>query len=326
MGVNEKIESINRELDSAGDTLNYLDNNPEAFIAILIIILVVFGLFLFLLLITSPNKKRSILDKKLRSRKTSDKIPCYGDLYITYFIASKCNLVDYLSLKGNLISSFYLKWLKKGLLKIKDADESDKESILFFDDKYVNCLDDEIEKELYTITKKALLMANADYFKADDLIKNFIDEKIGLTGFFTHVYNKAKTKLGLQGIPDFERNTHYYITDHILDLKRQVVEFMNFIQNETIIKDYEFESVQVWDNYYIFANLLGLRGKVKLAWFNDKINPNFIKISKQDTFDSIDDFVHSKQIYSEEELINNKQKINKSQKNYVRLLNESSKY
>ena len=329
MGVNEKIETINRELDSAGDTLNYLDNNPKVFIAILIIILVIFVVILFTLLIFNPNDEKSKLEKKLKTKKKNSKIPCNGDLYVTYLIASKCNLVDYLSIKGNLISSFYLKWLKKGLLKIQAADKDDNQAVLYFDDNFVNCLDDEIEAELYTISKKALLIAKANYFKADDLINTLSDEKIGLTAFFVHVYYKAKKRIEAQVLPLGEnsvRNKRLLVEERMLSLKEEVVEFMNFIKDEAMVKDYEFESVHIWDNYYIFANLLGLRKNMKPGWFNDKINQNFIEISKTSTFDNINEFVHNEEIYSVDEMLNHKNKIIKSQKNYVRLLNESSKY
>ena len=65
---------------------------------------------------------------------------------------------------------------------------------------------------------------------------------------------------------------------------------------------------------------------MKPGWFNDKINQNFIEISKTRTFDNINEFVHNEEIYSVDEMLNHKNKIIKSQKNYVRLLNESSKY
>ena len=65
---------------------------------------------------------------------------------------------------------------------------------------------------------------------------------------------------------------------------------------------------------------------MKPGWFNDKINQNFIEISKTSTFDNINEFVHNEEIYSVDEMLNHKNKIIKSQKNYVRLLNESSKY
>lgn len=329
MGVNEKIESINRELDGAGDTLNYLDNNPQVFIAILIIILVIFVVILFVLFIINPNDEKSKLEKKLKTKKKSSKIPCNGDLYVTYLIASKCNLVDYLSIKGNLISSFYLKWLKKGLLKIQAADKDDNQAVLYFDDNFVNCLDDEIEGELYSISKNALLIAKANYFKADDLINALSDEKIGLTAFFIHVYYKAKKRIEAQVLPLGEnsvRNKRLLVEERMLFLKEEVVEFMNFIKDEAMVKDYEFESVHIWDNYYIFANLLGLRKNMKPGWFNDKVNQNFIAISKTKTFDNINEFVHNESIYGVDEMLNHKNKIVKSQKNYVRLINESSKY
>lgn len=322
MQILNNIDEINEGLDDAGDVLNVFSESPEGFIAVIVIILLLFLVYILYLHIISPEKSiKSKLTKKLRTRKKSDTIPCNGDLYVTYYVASKCNIIDYLSLKGNLISSFYLKWIKKGLLKIKAADKKDNEAILCFDDTFINCLDDEIEKELYTITKKVLSMANAESFKADDLIKNLTNENIGLTQFFTHVYKKAKERAGVRYYSDKDLSelAHYgrsEIIRNLLAKKREIVEFMNFIKDETLIDKYEFESIQMWDNYFIFANLLGLRKNKKKLWFNDKINQHFIEISKTTTFDNIDAFIHSVPVYSKEELLKNKNIINKSIKNY----------
>ena len=314
------IDDINNRFDDESSVLDYFSNNTAAFISMLLIILGLFIVYIILTSIFNYSKRREIsLEKKLRTKTASSDIPCKGDLYVTYYIASKCNLTDYLSLKGNLISSFYLKWVKKGLLQIDKSDAKDKQAILYFNDSVTNCIDDEVEGELYTITKNVLKNSGANYFKADDLITYITNNNENVIRFFEDAYYKGKKRVYAALTPVSTENTkisNRMLTEYMLDLKRQIVEFMNFIKNADILNKYEFESVKIWDNYYIFANLLGLRDNIKDGRFKDKINPNLIKLKYTKTVENIDNIVHVNILCSKDEYKNNKKKIIKSLRKY----------
>ncbi|MBR5662459.1 MAG: hypothetical protein IKX00_02265 [Bacilli bacterium] len=319
------VDDLNKKFDDASEIFDQF--NDGGFVSVLFILLVLFIVQIIIVTIFNYSKRREIsLEKKLRTKNTSSEIPCKGDLYITYFIASKCNLADYLSLKGNLISSFYLKWLKKGLLKIDKSDAKDKQAILYFDDKAANCIDDEVEAELYTITKNVLDASGANYFKADDLVSYMTNNNEDVINFFEHAYYKGKKRVYAAITPVSEKVTRVdnrILTEYMLELKKQIVEFINFINKVDILDNYEFESVKVWDNYYIFANLLGLRDKIKDGRFKDKVNPNLIKLKYTRTFENIDNIVHVNVLCSEKEYKNNKRKIIKSKRNYEKETNNN---
>ena len=195
------------DLDKVSDWLNFLSEHTNYLIVGMILIILVTVIIFAGLMLTDDNKRReTVVEKKVESKKYYRSLPCQGDIFITYFILSKCNLTDYLSIKGNLISSFYLKW---DLLKIKSVDQKDNQAIMYFDEIHNDIIEDEVEKKLYKISKEVLETYNVEFFKADDLIKHLISNNQSMVNFFKDAYEEGKKRLIAIG-PRPDETKEYY--------------------------------------------------------------------------------------------------------------------
>ena len=267
--------------------------------------------------------------KKLRSYKKVKKedyyreLPCKGDLFLTYYIASKYKTCDYLSLKGNLVTSFFLKWVKKGLVKIYGYDTNSNDVILYIDTSCEStAIDDDIERHLYEGFKESV--GSNKTFKEDDILYHIRNKNV--ISFLTEAYKEGEKRL-IKYAPKPDESKLYFkeyrIINFIKELKKEINGFKYFIVDFTNVEKKDLVEVPFWDNYIIFANLLGLLEHFKKGTFikNEKsMNPEMRKVLNSNIFEKINEYSHKNEIYSEEEFTKNKKAIKKSQIDFLKNL------
>ncbi len=215
-------------------------------------------------------------------------IPCNKDLEKAYFVCKNYDIVTSKALKKGLMGAIILKWIKnkyitvvptkKGLFSIKDNNYA-------LDFKNMSQADNEIETELYNMmisasgfnkllepkeleqwSKKHYTKIDSWYTRADDkkekeLMDNglIIEKEWEVTGTFG---NKRMRK-------------YKTFTTNLKTEAEHLVGFKKFLLDFSIMPEREYKEVAVWEEYLIFANLLGIADKVSEQF--SKIYPNFNK-------------------------------------------------
>lgn len=267
-------------------------------------------------MVKDDDKDDKVIDEAATDIKEKHRdLPCKGDLFITYFVLSESGILDYLSVKGNLILSLYLSWIKKGILKVKNIDN---QLIFYFDNTSENIINDNTEQKLYE-TVKNTLSTNSNGFKADELVKCLVNNNQIVVNFFKDAYEEGKARIIKIATSSTVASNDFNVTPYIQELKKQIVSFQNYLINFSRTNQEGFDSNYILDNYYIFANLLGINKTIENSWFTEKVNPDMLKLVNSSVVNNLDEYAHTNNLYSDEEFNRHKNIIKKSEKAYNKI-------
>lgn len=304
------------ELDKLSEFLNFFKDHKGIFIFILMAILIGFIIYFIFIMVKDDDKDNKVIDEAATDIKESHRdLPCKGDLFITYFVLSESGILDYLSVKGNLILSLYLSWIKKGILKVKNIDN---QPTFYFDNTSESMINDNIEQKLYE-TVKNTLSTNSNGFKADELVKCLVNNNQIVVNFFKDAYEEGKARIIKIATSSTVASNDFNVTPYIQELKKQIVSFQNYLINFSRTNQEGFDSNYILDNYYIFSNLLGINKTIENSWFTEKVNPDMLKLVNSSVVNNLDEYAHTNNLYSDEEFNRHKNIIKKSEKAYNKI-------
>ena len=258
-----------------------------------------FAIFLgFVILILWMTNRSSVISKSKSYRgnkRVNEKdvmyyreIPCNKDLEYAYFICKTYNLVSTVSLQKGLMGAVILKWIKekkinvtptkKGLFSIKDNNYA-------LDLSSMTGADNDFEDELFRMMKSAAgfnkslepkefeKWSKNNYHKIDawySSIENKIERNLINQGLITEGTEKQKGVLGIN-----VTNRIKTLSDKLHEEAEHLVGFKKFLLDFSIMPEREYKEVAVWEEYLIFASLLGIADKVSEQF--SKVYPNFRK-------------------------------------------------
>ena len=304
------------ELDKLSEFLDFFKDYKGIFIFILMAILIGFIIYFIFIMVKDDDKDNKVIDEVATDIKENHRdLPCKGDLFIAYFVLSESGILDYLSVKGNLILSLYLSWIKKGILKVKNIDN---QPTFYFDNTSENMINDNIEQKLYE-TVKNTLSTNSNGFKADELVKCLVNNNQIVVNFFKDAYEEGKARIIKIATSSTVASNDFNVTPYIQELKKQIVSFQNYLINFSRTNQEGFDSNYILDNYYIFANLLGINKTIENSWFTEKVNPDMLKLVNSSVVNNLDEYAHTNNLYSDEEFNRHKNIIKKSEKAYNKI-------
>lgn len=213
-------------------------------------------------------------------------IPCNKDLEKAYFICKNYNIVTLKNLKKGLMGAIILRWIKnkyitvvptkKGLFSIKDNNYA-------LDFNNMNHADNEIETELYNMMTSAaghnkLLepkelekWSKNHYSKIDSWYNSILikkDKELMNNGLIIEKEWEVKGFFGGNKMKKFKT-----LTSSLKNEAEHLVGFKKFLLDFSIMPEREYKEVAVWEEYLIFANLLGIADKVSEQF--SKIYPKF---------------------------------------------------
>ena len=304
------------ELDKLSEFLDFFKDYKGIFIFILMAILIGFIIYFIFIMVKDDDKDNKVIDEAATDIKENHRdLPCKGDLFIAYFVLSESGILDYLSVKGNLILSLYLSWIKKGILKVKNIDN---QPTFYFDNTSESMINDNIEQKLYE-TVKNTLSTNSNGFKADELVKCLVNNNQIVVNFFKDAYEEGKARIIKIATSSTVASNDFNVTPYIQELKKQIVSFQNYLINFSRTNQEGFDSNYILDNYYIFANLLGINKTIENSWFTEKVNPDMLKLVNSSVVNNLDEYAHTNNLYSDEEFNRHKNIIKKSEKAYNKI-------
>ncbi len=239
-----------------------------------------------------PNKLNFGEDgRKLPSNNKIDysrEIPCNNDLEKTFWLSLFYEIVDYDKLRQGIIGAIFLKWIKNNYITIT---ESDKGTINLQNNNYsldfsnMTHADNELEEVLFRI----ILLACDENKKLNpnDFTK-YCEEHYGAINlWFSKIINNIQKQLEEQGIIKTSSNVNdvrsgIKIVDNNLKIEAiKVKGFKKYLEDFSLMYEKEHFDVRLWEEYLIFAELLGIADKVS-EQFN-KLYPDYNSMTRLNT-------------------------------------------
>lgn len=274
---------------------NYSDNSSDAmFYIISIFFPLVFIIIISIYIAASgANKSNKITFGMAGNKVPKDvplyrDIPCKGDIFRAYFIAYNYNLMKK---KTDLLGAILLKWLKESKVKVQKAEvgkiikKEDTCIILENTMNFENRLEEELFNMFYESSKDGILekkefekWCSKNYSK----ILNWFDSVLN----YERDLLVTEEKISVQEVTTLKifKSKKYIANDSLMEEAKELKGLKNFLEEFTLIKEREAIEVTLFEDYLIFAQILGIAKKVATQF--KKLYPEVIENYDYD-FDDI---------------------------------------
>lgn len=244
--------------------------------------LILIALLVYLVIMkTSKNPfKRSMgikLSKNdmLKKHKCSyfREIPCNGDIFKAYFIAT---LYDINENVGDLLGAILLKWIKEEKIFIKkissvyvnsDAIDLKKDETKAFTNK--------LEEKLYNILKDISIDGILEFKELRNWLKNSPSE---ISGWFDMVIAQERGYLIknndlIQVKSSISKK--YKINDSLKKEAYNILGFKKFLLDFSEMEKKQAKESHIWEEYLLFAQMLGIATKIEREF--NQLYPNLLE-------------------------------------------------
>ena len=200
-------------------------------------------------------------------------IPCDKDIFLFYYLAKKLDIIGDDESRENLISGFILKWVRDGVVTIREKEsgaivkKKNYDMYLDVDVKFENKQESALYKMFILASKDGVLQTKAfqkwcgkHYKKIDSWftkVDNIIEDSMNKNG-----YAKTATVYKRVLFWNIPRDRTVW-TNKAYDQCLYVWGFNNFLKDEDNMKEKAAIEVTLWDEYLIFAAVLGIADRVE---------------------------------------------------------------
>lgn len=222
-------------------------------------------------------------------------IPCKKDIYRAYYIGYKYGIIKS---KTDILGAIILKWLKNGMIRIEEKETGrifkKENTVIVLTETNPEMFIEAKEKELF----KMLYDASKDgYLESKEFEKWCSKSYSKILSWFDAIISNEENKLIEEGLIKvkedvklkiFKSKTYVATTE----LKQEAIELAGlkrYLNEYTLIKEREVIEVQLFEEYLIFAQIMGIAEKVAKQ-FKD-IYPEIIEQSNFTSYDYIM-FIH----------------------------------
>ena len=204
-------------------------------------------------------------------------IPCDKDLEVTYWVCYQYYVSADSVLKKGIVGAIFLKWFKEGKIAIN---KNQNKKIEFKDNNYsidlskIEYGENEVENSLIAILKSA---AGKNEILEPNELKNWCKYNYeNMKNWFDNILNYTERKLFGQGLITKGYSDGMAVRNVSPKLKEEALKLKGlrrFLLDYSLISEKEYIEVQIWEEYLIFAQLLGVADKVQEQF--SKLYPNF---------------------------------------------------
>lgn len=279
---------------SAKSDIRILVNVILTIISILLNPFTIFIIVILISIIKGANKK-TIVEKSVSAEEplnilqedrrlpADDKveyyreIPCDKDLEVTYWVCYQYYVSADSVLKKGIVGAIFLKWFKEGKIAIN---KNQNKKIEFKDNNYsidlskIEYGENEVENSLIAILKSA---AGKNEILEPNELKNWCKYNYeNMKNWFDNILNYTERKLLGQGLITKGHSDGIAVRNVSPKLKEDALKLKGlrrFLLDYSLISEKEYIEVQIWEEYLIFAQLLGVADKVQEQF--SKLYPNF---------------------------------------------------
>lgn len=247
----------------------------------------IFWLGLFLIIFKFGLK--FLKDKNKNQIKNIDKsiyyrdIPCFESIDLAYWLLYNFSDIKKNDLNNGLLGAYLLEWYKKGYVDIKSSQKlglnNDNYSVDLKDGNWEKSY---VETSIYNFLKA--VAGNNNILEKNE-IRNYCSvdgKKFELEYMFKKILKVVQEELERQKhitvikAKDyllFKTQEKITLSDELVNQYQNLNGLKNFLLDYSNMEEKIHIEVHIWENYLIFANLLGIADKVKQQF--NKIYPSF---------------------------------------------------
>ena len=200
-------------------------------------------------------------------------IPCRKDIFRFYYVAKMANLADDQELKSGLVSAILLRWMRSGQLTFVKLDGN-----IFNRNKY------EIDFSGEVTCENPLEEKMLEYFRLASGTNQILEAKeferwctknySKLESWFSKVEMQVKKEMKTDGSCVIEKSESHFLgfkipkhkTVYTAKFREELYHaagFKNFLLEFSDIDKKQVQEVHLWEDYLIFASILGLTERVE---------------------------------------------------------------
>lgn len=220
-------------------------------------------------------------------------IPCHKDIFEFYYLAKKLELLG-VDDRSGLIAAILLRWIQNGYIEFKK--EEVKQFLFFKSEGYSIDLDkvipvgNDLEKELLGFFKNA---AGSNRILETKEFENWCSKHYeDIDDWFDKVDEYIENNYRKNGLLSLETTYTHFIgikiphdTDtydaSIREEMEHIIGLKKFLEEMSLIDEKEVIEVKLWEEYLIFASILGIADKVQEQL--GRLCPTFNEQSQLDT-------------------------------------------
>lgn len=185
-----------------------------------------------------------------------------NDLFRSYYIGYRYGIINK---NTDIIGAVLLKWIKENIIDIKEN------SIIFLKEKNFEKFSNSNEKNLFELLYEASENGKLENEKFKSWCKK---NKTKIALWFRKVISVEEKKLVRKGII-IEKGNKREATEILKSEAIELAGLKRYLNEYTLIKDREIIDVELFEEYLIYAQMLGIAKKVKEEF--KKIYPEIIE-------------------------------------------------
>lgn len=214
-------------------------------------------------------------------------IPCNGDIFRAYYIAYQYNIMKN---KTDILGAIILKWLKAGIIRTEQRDGGKifqkENTVIILGDNSNRQFENPNETELFHmmhVASKDGILENKEFEKWCK--KSY--EKI--LGWFDDILEGQRNKLIADGLITLEKGgvwgKKYTATQELKEEALKIAGLKRFLLEYTLIQERYAIEVELFEDYLIYAQLLGIAKQVSKQF--KELYPDMIEQTNYGSYDSI---------------------------------------
>ena len=218
-------------------------------------------------------------------------IPCKKDIYRAYYIGYQYNIIKN---KTDILGAIILKWLKDGMIRIEEKENGGifkkENTVIVLTETDTEKFSELKEKELFNM----LYEASKDGYLENKEFEKWCEKSYSkILSWFDKIIQDEQAKLVQEGLIE-ERKTVkmkiFHLTKYTAkpELKQEAFELAGlkrYLNEYTLIKQREAIEVKLFEEYLIFAQIMGIAQKVAKQF--KEIYPEVIQQSNFTSYDYV---------------------------------------
>ena len=214
-------------------------------------------------------------------------IPCDGDIFRTYYIAYQYGIMKN---KTDILGAIILKWLKAGIIRTEQRDGGKifkkEETVIILGDEVTKKFDNEREESLFHmmhVASKDGILENKEFEK---WCKSSYEK---ILGWFDNILQDQREFLASDGFLNNDKKgifgTKYTATQQLKDEALKIAGLKRFLLEYTLIKERTAIEVELFEDYLIYAQLLGIAKQVSKQF--KELYPDMIEQTNYGSYDNL---------------------------------------
>ena len=214
-------------------------------------------------------------------------IPCKGDVFKAYYIAYQYGLMKN---KTDILGAIILKWLKEGIIKTENREGGKifkrEDTVILLGDDSNRQLNNPMETKLFHM----MYLASKDGILENKEFEEWCRKSYErVLDWFDSILEEQRKNLVADGLIKYEQGgfwgKKYTATPELKEEAMNIAGLKKFLLRYTLIKDRYAIEVELFEDYLIYAQVLGIAKQVSKQF--KELYPDIIEQTNYGSYDNI---------------------------------------